>query len=69
MTHHPTVVSKYRQIRERTGCLDRVGELTAREHLSRLDPEGLLSLAETMEGGPERAAALLRAVIPTERGD
>ena len=59
---HPTVIRRYRQIRERTGCLDRVGELTAREHLSRLDPEGLLSLAETMEGGPERAREALEAL-------
>ena len=63
MTHHPTVIRRYRQIRERTGCLDRVGELTAREHLSRLDPEGLLSLAEELEGGPERAREALEALI------
>ena len=67
---HPTVLRRYRTLRQRTGSLRQVGELSAEVHMQRLDPWGLLSLAEEMDGGPERAAALLRAVIQdTERGD
>jgi hypothetical protein len=60
MSHpvHPRVLARYRKLLDTHRSILPPGELTARHQLRRLDPHGLLSMAE--ECGPERAARVLR---------
>jgi hypothetical protein len=55
------LVRRYRELRGATGCLREVGDLTAREHVARLDPEGVLDLAAKL--GEAKAAELLRSAL------